>query len=59
MGTVLGVLVHVHGPSVAGARLFHIVWMPWAEESSHEELLQLPAGKGQLCQRLAAAAVLC
>lgn len=29
-----------------------------AEQSSHEELLPLPAGRGQICQRLAAAAVL-
>ena len=57
MGTVLGVLVCVCGSSVARAGLLCVAWMPWVEESSGEELLQLAAGKGQLHQDLAA--VLC
>lgn len=59
VGTVLGVCVHVHDPSVAEAGLVCVVWMPWVEESSREELLHLPAGKGQFHQHLATAAVLC
>jgi len=57
VGTVLGVLVCVCGSSVARAGLLCVAWMPWVEESSGEELLQLAAGKGQLHQDLAA--VLC
>lgn len=57
VGTVWGVPVHVRGPSVAGTGQVCIARTPWAEDSSCEQSLQLPAGKGQLCQHLAVAAV--
>lgn len=58
VGTVWGVPVRVRGPLVARTGQVCMARMPWVEDSSREESLQLPAGKGQLCQHLAVAAVL-